>query len=241
MKLPFRRATSSDEGNSKSAGVFLDARIVDPGDVERAERHADSWRRGCFAALAVCVVLTIALVTIALSRRTRALVYRSDTHGSLTYLGQAGHSIPPSKYGVEYALAEWVRAYRSIPDGDPVLAQSEANRVYAMLAPGSSAYQQVTAHYTAYSPIVLNQKLRIHRSVTDVVPSQLTPLSYSIVFTEHTYDASGGRTDTQAMVTVTLAQPPNPPTNPSVAALNPNGVYISSYQGHWVNPNPQAQ
>lgn len=230
--------STTTETSEKRNPPWFDQRIVDFGEVERAERHALAWRRATFASIALIFILGAMLALLSASQRTTVLVYAADKHGGLSYLGEAGQEQPPSLYGVEKDLSTWVSDFRSIPDHDPVLAQQNANVVFAMLAQGSSAANDALTFYKTYSPVNLNSKLGIHRSVSDVVVSQLTELSYSLTWTENFY-SNDQLTTQHASATVTLAQPPGPPRDPTVAQINPNGILIRNYQGHWTDPEVQ--
>lgn len=231
-------ATAPQDDDGKRKSRWFDDRVIDFGEVDRAERHAAAWRRATFAALVMIFILASAIVTLALSRRTDVLVYAKDGNGLLHYLGQAGDTQPPSQLATESAIATWIAALRSIPDNDPILAQDDANVVFACLAQSSSAANDTLAFYGTYDPVKLNQKLHIHRSVVpqDVQVSQLTPLSYQATWPEHFY-RDGQLTTTNASMTLTLKAPPQPLADPKYAPLNPNGILISDYQGHWSDVN----
>ena len=217
---------------------WLDPRLVDFTVGDRADRNADRWQRATFAALAVIVILGIGLVVSATTRHSVVAVFRENTDGTRAYIGQAAiakDAPPASTLAIEHDLALWIHCLRAIPNHDPELLAQDGECVFALVQPGSQAYNVIAAMYRHHPPLEENATQQVYRDTVKVEVYQDTPLSYHITYIDMLYVGGQLRAQIPSSVGITLAGPPTPSTVPSIARRNPLGIEISTIDPHWSN------
>jgi type IV secretory pathway TrbF-like protein len=161
--------TISDGELPKSTDSYAAAQIADLGELQRAYRNADSWRR--IASVALFSVLSLIFVCALLASRYQrdVLVYREGTHG-LSYENEAIQSRTPSQLAVEAQLAAFVKAIRNVPGIDYALVDQNVLLALQMTAdiPPEHAHQDMVAYFldAAHNPKLLGKDGMI-RTVLD--------------------------------------------------------------------------
>jgi type IV secretory pathway TrbF-like protein len=237
-----RAATDAAAGNGRNP--VLDPNAIDYSIGDRADRNATSWRRFSFALLAVILILAVGYYQQATMRHDYVAVFSQDAKGETTYIGQAEQAAnPTNQYDVEKHLSEWVKCFRNIPNGDPVLVQQNGDCAFALLSDqNSQAYHFVVRELQTYPPLRLNGEHRIHRDVDRVVVSPISPLTYALQWREYIYNGADLWNELYQKAVVTLAAPPQIPAGgvpTEQLRLNPDGITISNIDPHWQDVLPQ--
>lgn len=233
--LKFPAFLQSKNDNKATQNVLLDKRLIDYSIGDRADRNAAGWRYGFFSLCAVASILGIGLVVAATTRHDVISVFREDGQGTVSYVGQATTNAPPSnQYGVEKALADWIKCFRNIPNLDAQQIEMNGECTLAVIPDtNSQAYKFVVRQLSAYPPLKLNTQNHVHRDVDKVQVSPIAALAYSLKWREYIYN-NGDLTNTLYQdATITLAAPAAPPADPNIARVNPEGLNISTIDPHW--------
>ncbi|HEV3156507.1 MAG TPA: type IV secretion system protein [Candidatus Baltobacteraceae bacterium] len=216
---------------------YLDAQLVDIGLLERAERNVSSWRRAFFGAAAVVLMTMVLSLILATKSHVEALIYSPDKNGALMLVGLSARSLSPSQMAVNHQLQLWLEAVRDIP-GDTELIQRNANIALAMTGRNTQAFNDYRNFVIKENPITASRH-GIRRLVEKVEVDQLTPLTYRLAWTESLRPSPDAEPIMSSYNgTVTLAGPPQVPTNADIGQLNPAGVYLDSFNMRWSLLNP---
>jgi len=210
-------------------GDSLRDRIVDPNEVDRAERHTRSWRAGFFTVAALFVVAMAANAMLAATMRTRAIVYFADPT-EIKYIGETNQTYTPTLLQIKTSLRDYVHAMRHIPAGDPTLVDRDAYLLEAMMPRNSQAFEKwsATVQIPQHNPKIYAQK-GDSRTAIDVSVSQIDALSYEATWQDHVRLHGQAAVNYPGTMTITLAGPPKPPNNPEIGKYNPVGIVIANY------------
>lgn len=228
LALPTSTKTNTN-GNRPSEwddDPYVQAQLVDIGNLERSERNGTAWRRATFALAALLLLALVGYDLEVKKEHTEVLVYGQDTAGTMQLLGYAGHSRTPTEVAISAALAELVAAMRDIPGGnDAALVDRNAAYAFAMFAKGSPGDRKFRSFLLANNPKILAAK-GITRTVLNPKVTKLTDLTWQISWTEHVV-SNNNASDHAAYGSVTFAGPPMAPADPTIGATNPTGIFIN--------------
>lgn len=206
-------------------------RIVDPNEVERAERTANGWRAGFFVVCGLLVLSFLVIAFLAATVRTRAVVYFA-TPGEIKYVGDTNQEYTPTLVQEEGAIGDFITTIRHVPKQDPTLADNDALKIEAMV--NSDGYQEWTTGLGTENPKILAQKGYGRDVVGEPDVEQIDPTSFRVTWTERVYQPGQFATpvNISASGVVTLAGQPKLPTQTDVARYNPVGISVKNYDIH---------
>lgn len=218
---------------SATADHYLAADAVEKSELDKANRNATSWRRAFFVAVAfVAGALLLALV-LATKDHTEGIIYVQDDAGHLALMGRTGTNVTPSDPAVKNALTQWIGCVRNVPGNDPDLANLCATTVLTMTAKGSVAEDSYRRYLQANNPLALAKQGMI-RTVTSVEVNKLTTLTYRVAWKEAERSNGSDARYTDHVGSVTLAQPPRVPNDPTIGTYNPSGLFMQSLDMPWL-------
>lgn len=219
--------------DSRDSNPYTDARLIDIGLLEREQRHATSWRRAFFGAIALAFVGLVLALVLATKDHTEAVVYKEDASGDIALIGLSSHERTPTELAVKHQLTVWLQAVRDIPGADDDLINRNAQTVLYSTASGSPAY-------TAYRNFILADNPKklavqgIRRTVEDVDVSKLADLTYRLSWREQLRMSSDAPAQMQTFSgTVYLTGTPTVPSDPIIGQYNPVGLYIKDFDMNW--------
>lgn len=226
--------TISDEVLPKSADPYAEAQISDLGELQRAYRNADSWRRIASAAILAVLSLIVVCALLASHYQRDVLVYRESTHG-LSYEDEAIQTRTPSQLAVEAQLTAFVKAIRNVPGIDYALVDQNvllALQMTADVAP-EHAHQDMVAYFldVAHNPKLLGKDGMIRTVLDPVIASPVSSQTWTISWAEEMREPGQKPKRSFHQGTVTIAESMIP-TDPQVAAINPAGVEVVQYDLH---------
>jgi type IV secretory pathway TrbF-like protein len=226
--------TISDGAIPKSDDPYAAAQLADLGELQRAYRNADSWRR--IASAAILAVLSLVFVCASLASRYQrdVLVYRESMHG-LSYEDEAIQTRTPSQLAVEAQLTAFVKAIRDVPGIDYALVDQNvllALQMTADVAP-EHAHQDMVAYFldVAHNPKLLGKDGIIRTVLDPVIASPVSSQTWTISWAEEARESGQKPKRSFHQGTVTIAEP-TIPTDPQVAAIDPAGVEVVQYDLH---------
>ena len=121
-------------------------------------------------------------------------------------------------------LARFVTDWRSVTV-DRQAQKTAIDRVYAMLPRASTALGKLNDHFKRYNPFVMAATGSVNVSITSLLP--ISERDWQVEWLEVKRDTSGailGRARLKASITVGST----PPTQESLALMNPLGIYITN-------------
>lgn len=230
LKRP--KGSTSKAAPSSDANPYTDARVIDIGLLEREQRHATSWRRAFFGAVAIAFLGLVLALVLATKDHTEAVVYKEDSSGDIALIGLSSHARIASEQAIKHQLTVWLDAVRDIPGSNDDLINRNAQTVLYMTQSGSPAY-------TAYRNYILSSNPKklatqgVRRTVTDVDVSRLADLTYRLAWHERIQRGSGSATTETYSGTVYLVGTPVVPNDPVIGQVNPVGLYIKDFDMNW--------
>lgn len=226
--------TVSGEEFPKSADPYVATQLADFGDLQRAYRNADSWRR--IASVALFAVLSLIFVCALLASRYQrdVLVYREGTYG-LSYENEALQTRTPSQLAIEAQLAAFVKAIRNVPGIDYALVDQNvllALQMTADLTP-EHAHQDMVAYFldASHNPKLLGKNGMVRTVLDPVIASPISHQTWTMSWAEEVRDPGQKTKRIFHQGTVMIAEPMIP-TDPQVAAIDPAGVEVVQYDLH---------
>ena len=223
---------SSSERNTNSDSPYADARVIDIGLLEREQRHAASWRRAFFGAVAIAFIALVTSLVLATKDHTEAVVYKEDASGDIALIGLSSHARVPSDQAVKHQLTVWLDAVRDIPGADDDLINRNAQTVLYMTASDSPALTAYRNFIVADNPKKLAAQ-GVRRTVGDVDVSKLADLTYRLAWREKLRMGGGKSQDQTFTGTVYLIGDPAVPSDPVIGQYNPAGLYIKDFDMNW--------
>jgi type IV secretion system protein VirB5 len=225
------RASKANAGTDLDS-PYTDARVIDIGLLEREQRHAASWRRAFFGAVAIAFISLVTSLVLATKDHTEAVVYKEDTSGDIALIGLSSHARVPSDEAVKHQLTVWLDAVRDIPGADDDLINRNAQTVLYMTASDSPALAAYRNFIIADNPKKLAAE-GYRRTVGDVDVSKLADLTYRLAWREK-LRAAGGKPQEQTFTgTVYLVGDPTVPNDPVIGQYNPAGLFIKDFDMNW--------
>jgi type IV secretory pathway TrbF-like protein len=227
-------STRSEEELPKSVDAYAAAQIADFGELQRAYKNGDSWRR--IASVSLFAVLSLIVVCAVLASRYQrdVLVYREGTHG-LSYDDEAIQTRTPSQLAVEAQLTAFVKAVRNVPGIDYALVDQNVLLALQMTAdvPPEHAHQDMVAYFIdeEHNPKLLGKDGMVRTVLDPVIASPVSPQTWTISWAEEVRESEQKPKRTFHQGTVTIAEPMIP-TDPQVAAIDPAGVEVVQYDLH---------
>jgi type IV secretory pathway TrbF-like protein len=218
----------------KSADPYAAAQIADLGELRRAYRNADSWRR--IACAAIISVLSLIFVCALLASRYQrdVLVYRESTHG-LSYQDEAIQTRTPSQVAIEAQLTAFVKAIRNVPGIDYALVDQNVLLALQMtvdVAP-EHAHQDMVSYFldATHNPKLLGKDGMIRTVLDPVIASPVSSRTWTISWAEEVRESGQKPKRSFHQGTVTISDPMIP-TDPQIAAIDPAGVEVVQYDLH---------
>ena len=235
LKKPKTPKASGTSGESVVSGnnPYTDARVIDIGLLEREQRHATSWRRAFFGAVAIAFIGLVLALVLATKDHTEAVVYKEDSSGDIALIGLSSHARIPTEEAVKHQLTVWLDAVRDIPGASDDLINRNAQTVLYMTAADSPAYAAYRSFILADNPKKLAEQ-GVRRTVTDVDVSKLADLTYRLAWHERLRMNANGSVQLQTFNgTVYLVGDPTVPNDPVIGQVNPVGLYIKDFDMNW--------
>jgi type IV secretory pathway TrbF-like protein len=194
-----------------------------------SERYGDYFQQAQHWRLLATLVGLIALIALAgmgyIATRSKVIPYLVD----MSRFGEVAPVEPRDRAGTVDApilrayLARWVTDWRSVTV-DRQAQKAAIDRVYAMLPRGSSALRKLSDHFRTNNPFVLAASESVNVSVNSLLP--ISEQLWQVEWTEIRRDPQGA-IQSKAHLKAAIAVGITPPTQDSLALLNPLGIYIT--------------
>jgi len=186
--------------------------------------RARNWRAAAFLALAIAAVETVGLITLAMKTKVVPFVVAVDSLGRVVASGSAEQATIADDKLKRAALLQWVGDLRTVTT-DGISQRKAIDRVYAMIARGSSAQVEVGEYYRNDPP---HERAATHMVSVDVKAVYASSeKSYEVEWVETTRGLGGDVKNEQRWKgSFTIAV--NPPTDERLVRVNPLGVYVTN-------------
>lgn len=186
--------------------------------------RARNWRAAAFLALAVVAVEAVGLIALAMKTKVVPFVVAVDSLGRVVASGPAEQATAADDKLKRAALLQWVGDLRTVTT-DGIAQRKSIDRVYAMIARGSSAQVQVGDFYRNDPPHERAATQMVSVDVKAVYAS--SEKSYEVEWVETTRGLGGDvKAEQRWKGSFTLAV--NPPTDERLIRVNPLGVYVTN-------------
>lgn len=186
--------------------------------------RARNWRAAAFLALAVVAIEAVGLITLSMKTRVVPFVVAVDNLGRVVASGMAEQAPVADDKLKRAALLQWVGDLRIVTT-DGIAQRKAIDRVYAMIARGSSAQVQIGDFYRGDPPHERAATQMVSVDVKAVYAS--TDKTYEVEWVETTRGLGGevkGEQRWKGSFTIAV----NPPSDERLARLNPLGVYVTN-------------
>lgn len=195
-----------------------DARFADGLERER------TWRRAALGLGATALLLAAALVVQVLRSPILPVLVRVDALGRSEYAGEL-KSIPTTDDALRRAaFSRWVEDWRAVM-GDGVAQRAAIERVYAQIAAGSAAQEEVSEFYRRDPPAQRGRTMTVGVQIASVYPT--SSRTYEIEWLETVRDLDGTTQRTERWKgTLTFSQ--TAPTDEPTLRRNPLGLYVTT-------------
>lgn len=190
-------------------------------------KGARNWR--ALAILALCGLLVSLVLNCEQAKQVKVIPYlvTVDTSGKILSQGAVTHAPVADDRMKRAVLSDWVEKWRMVSN-DMTVNRSNIDRVYAMIANGSAASNEVSDFYRAGSPFERGEKETVSVQVQSVFATSNE--TYEVDWTEKSFDLDGNVTGTQNWKgAFTLAIHPSTSDNGGKQMLvNPLGIYVTN-------------
>ena len=221
-----KSSNSQNKDVSQSAGTnpYLDARRSWDERYGDLLTRARNWRAAAFLCTSIALVAVIGLVVSALRSHVTTYIVAVDKLGHVVDSGVADQTAVVDDKLKRAALCDWVTNLRTVTID--ALAQRRAiDRVYAMIASGSSAQIQISDFYRNEPPS--------RRAETQVVEVQIQVVlptgdkTYELEWIETARSLSGQVQGEPSRWKGAFTLAINPPKDERLARINPLGIYVT--------------
>jgi type IV secretory pathway TrbF-like protein len=197
-------------------------------------KQKHGWMAAALGMLAVCLVLAIGLVGLALSQRDHLYVLKVDELGQRQLIGPvATHAGAPDPTVVSEELKGFIFKLRTV-SVDPHLHAQLVQQAWALTTPASAAYLDEYFRQPENNPGELQGKLT--REVRNIMVSPMPQsASWKVQWTEidRLIIAGVGRSRAwEAYLTLDYV----PPQTPERFATNPFGIYVTALTWNPITP-----
>ena len=185
--------------------------------------RAKNWRLMAFGMLAICLVQTIGLVTIAGQQKLVPYIVQVDKLGSAIPVARAEKMNAADERVVKAMLARFVADLRSVVS-DGIVQRQMIDRTYAMLSNGTRALALVNEFYRKDPPFARAASSGVSVEISAVM--SISEKTWQVDWEEITRDTSGTVTNKlrwKASLTIAF----NPPSTERQIRANPVGVFIT--------------
>lgn len=195
-----------------------DARFADGLERER------TWRRTALGLGLTALLLAAALVVQVLRSPILPVLVRVDALGRAEYAGEL-KAIPTTDDALRRAFfSRWVEDWRAVM-ADGVAQRAAIERVYAQIAAGSAAQEEVSEFYRRDPPAQRGRTMTVGVQIASVYPTSAR--TYEIEWQETVRDLDGTTQRTERWKgTLTYSQ--TAPTDEPTLRRNPLGLYVST-------------
>jgi len=195
-----------------------DARFADGLERER------TWRRAALGLGLTALLLAAALVVQVLRTPILPVLVRVDALGRAEYAGEL-KAIPTTDDALRRAFfSRWVEDWRAVM-ADGVAQRAAIERVYAQIAAGSAAQEEVSEFYRRDPPAQRGRTMTVGVQIASVYPT--SSRTYEIEWQETVRDLDGTTQRTERWKgTLTYSQ--TAPTDEPTLRRNPLGLYVTN-------------
>jgi type IV secretion system protein VirB5 len=183
-----------------------------------------NWRAMAYLIGLALLVSLSGNILQAKSAKVIPYVVAVDTNGNVISQGAATQVPVANDRLKRAALYSWVSNWRLVST-DSYIDHKAINKVYAMIASGSAAQQEVSDYYRAHSPFQRAQKQTATVQIQSVFPT--SPQTYEVDWTETAFDLQGNvikKTSWRGAFTIEV----HPPSSEKLARINPLGIYVTN-------------
>lgn len=212
------------EQNREISNPYLSARK------EWDERYGDlitrarNWRGLAFLSISVALVQSCGLIALAMRSKTVPYIVAVDSLGRVLASGTAERASAVNDRLKRAALFEWVRSLRMV-SSDGIAQRHAIERVYGMIASGSSAQIYIGDFYRMDPPQKRAQTQSVDVQIQSILPT--SDKTYEVEWVESTRDLQGqvqGEERWKGAFTISI----QPPTDEESARVNPLGLYVNT-------------
>jgi type IV secretion system protein TrbF len=221
------KSTNSQEKSvNQSAGTnpYLDARRSWDERYGDLLTRARNWRAAAFLCATIALVAVGGLVASALRSHVTTYIVAVDKQGHVVDSGVADQPAVVDDKLKRAALCDWVTNLRTITID--ALAQRRAiDRVYAMIANGSSAQIQISDFYRNEPPSRRSETQVVEVQVQVALPT--SDKTYELEWIETARSLSGQVQGEPLRWRGAFTLAVNPPKDEKLARINPLGIYVT--------------
>jgi type IV secretion system protein VirB5 len=212
------------ERNREISNPYLSARK------EWDERYGDlitrarNWRGLAFLGISIALVQSCGLIALAMRSKTVPYIVAVDSLGRVIASGTAERASSVDDRLKRAALFEWVRSLRMV-SSDGIAQRHAIERVYGMIAAGSSAQTYIGDFYRMDPPQKRAQTQSVDVQIQSILPTG--DKTYEVEWVESTRDLQGearGEARWKGAFTISI----QPPTDEESARVNPLGLYVNT-------------
>lgn len=184
--------------------------------------RARNWRVIATALAALGILQAAGLIYLSAKSKVIPFVVAIDDLNRVVAAGPAEETGQADERLVRAALFQWIGDLRMVTT-DGVAQRKAIDRVYAMIASGSSAQVQVGDFYSKDQPASRAQHQTVSADVKAVFAT--SDKTYEVEWVETTRSLAGqvsSQEHWKGSATIAL----NPPTDERLARVNPLGIYV---------------
>lgn len=217
----FKRASIRYGTTPKPETPYQRAAQVWDERIGSARVQARSWRYACFGSIALCGVLTAALVWQSGRGTVVPWVVEVDKLGEARSVAPADAGFRPADPQIAFHLARFIEHVRSVPD-DPVVLRQNWLRAYDFASEKGAS--SLNDHARRRDPFALVGREQVSVDVTSVI--RASPGSFRVAWIERKY-RDGALVET-ARWTAILGVAIQPPRDADTIGKNPLGIFVTS-------------
>lgn len=184
--------------------------------------RARNWRLMAMLSGLTSILAVGGLAYTSAQNRFVPYVVEVDKLGSLSAVGLADRAGPIDQRIVKAYVTRFIEDARGIT-ADTVAQKAAINRVYSMIAQGTSGLTKLNEFYKENSPFVRTESETVSVEITSVLP--ITDQTWQCEWQETTRNLQG-QIKAKAHWKASIALAFNPPTDEKQILLNPLGMYV---------------
>ncbi len=184
--------------------------------------RARNWRLATLLSLMISLIAVSGLVYVSVTSKWVPYLVRVESQGQVSYGGRIEQAKNFDNRIIKAFLVRFVTDWRSVLLDNQ--AQSQAlERVYAMVANNSPAFEKLNHYYKEESPISLMQNQSTSVEIITALP--ISNQSWQVQWQETKRNATGAVLSTQRWQ-ATLTFVLQPPQSEALIQMNPLGLYL---------------
>ena len=185
--------------------------------------RARNWRIAALLALSVALVATCGLIVLSMKAKVVPYVVAIDNLGRVLAAGPADQPSRADDRLKRAALFQWVSDLRTVTT-DGIAQRKAIDRVYSMIANGSSAQVEIGEFYRSDPPYQRAQTKSVDVDVKAVFAA--SDKTYQVEWTE-TVRGLSGQVESEDRWKGSFTIAVSPPSDERLIRINPLGIYVT--------------